>query len=106
MRETVGASELSVDFYQTTQRNISEYSHYILSVVKTSKLNFLETVHSENSVEDGMIIWKWMFGDYTVRGDSRYKTFRYKSGERLHTSFYSHCCHPLYRCFRLQNGKF
>jgi hypothetical protein len=56
MRETVGASELSVDFYQTTQRNISEYSHYILSVVKTSKLNFLETVHSENSVEDGMII--------------------------------------------------
>jgi hypothetical protein len=34
-----------------------------------------------------------------------YKTSRYKSEERVHTSFYSHCCHPLYRYFRLQNGE-
>jgi hypothetical protein len=34
-----------------------------------------------------------------------YKAYRYKSEARVHTSFYSHCCHPLHRCFPLQNGE-
>jgi hypothetical protein len=34
-----------------------------------------------------------------------YKPFRYKSEARVYTSFYFHCCHPLYRCFLLQNGE-
>jgi hypothetical protein len=33
------------------------------------------------------------------------KASRYKSEARVHTSFYSHCCHPLYRCYLLQNGE-
>jgi hypothetical protein len=30
-----------------------------------------------------------------------YKPSRYKSEARVHMSSYFHCCHPLYRCFRL-----
>jgi hypothetical protein len=34
-----------------------------------------------------------------------YKTSRYKNEAHVHMSFYFHCCHPLYRCFLLQNGE-
>jgi hypothetical protein len=34
-----------------------------------------------------------------------YKPFRYKSEAWVHMCVYFNCCHPLYRCFRLQSGE-
>jgi hypothetical protein len=46
-----------------------------------------------------------LFAHVVVDRIHAYKASRYKSEARVHMSFYFHCCHPLCRCFGLQNGE-